>query len=45
MVLRMKMAVIWVVAPSSLIEVISIITMMMEAASTTEVLVNFYQTT
>jgi hypothetical protein len=41
-----KMAVFWVVAPCSLAaSIISvIITLMMEAASTSETLVNFYQT-
>jgi hypothetical protein len=39
----MKMAVFWVVAPCSLVEVVaSIIRAMMEAASTSETLVNFY---
>jgi VanZ family protein len=52
----MKMAVFWVVAPSSLVEVyqhfrgtcasiIRMITLMVEAAITSEILVNFYQTT
>jgi hypothetical protein len=42
----MKMAVFWVVAPCSLVEVIiAIIALMMEAARTSETLVNFYQTT
>jgi hypothetical protein len=46
----MKMAVFWVVATSSLVEVYqsfrgaSIISLMMEAARTSETLVNFYQT-
>jgi hypothetical protein len=49
------MAVFWVVAPCSLVEVYqrfrglycsnNIIAVMMEAASTSETLVNFYQTT
>jgi hypothetical protein len=40
------MAVFWVVAPRRLVEVVaSIIRAMMEAASTSETLVNFYQTT
>jgi hypothetical protein len=38
----MKMAVFWIVAPCSLVEAI---TLMMEAASTSETSVNFYQTT
>jgi hypothetical protein len=38
------MAVFWVVAPCSLVEEV-IIALMMEAASTSETLVNFYQTT
>jgi hypothetical protein len=40
-------AVFWVVAPCSLLEVLaaSIIRLMMEAARTSETLVNFYQTT
>jgi hypothetical protein len=38
----MKIAVFWVVAPCSLVEVRA---MMMEAARTSETLVNFYQTT
>jgi hypothetical protein len=37
--IRLKRAVFWVVAPCSLI------TLMMEAARTSETLVNFYQTT
>jgi hypothetical protein len=49
----MKMAVFWVVAPCSLVEVTdvsevlaaSIIRVMMEAASTSELSVNCYQTT
>jgi hypothetical protein len=36
----MKMAVFWVVTPCSMI-----VTLMMEAASTSETLVNFYQNT
>jgi hypothetical protein len=42
MVASMKMTVFWVVAPYSLVEVIAL---MMEAASTSEISVNFYQTT
>jgi hypothetical protein len=38
----MKMAVFWVVAPCTLLEVIAL---MMEVASTSETSVNFYQTT
>jgi hypothetical protein len=38
----MKMAVFWVLAPCSLVEDIAL---MMEAARTSETLVNFYQTT
>jgi hypothetical protein len=51
----MKMAVFWVVAPSSLVEVYQYFrstcclhhqgALMMEAASTSEMSVNFYQTT
>jgi hypothetical protein len=42
----MKMAVFWVVAPCSLVEVVaSIIRAMMEAARTSETLVTFHQTT
>jgi hypothetical protein len=47
----LKMAVFWVVAPCRLVEVFSevlaafIIALMMEAASTSEMSVNFYQTT
>jgi uncharacterized protein YecA (UPF0149 family) len=45
----MKMAIFWVVAPCSLAEVykhfMSLIALMMEAARTSETLVNFYQTT
>jgi hypothetical protein len=41
----MKMAVFWVVAPCSLVEVYQLIALMMEAARTSETLVNFYQTT
>jgi hypothetical protein len=41
MAVSMKMAVFWVVAPGSLVEV----ALVMEAASTSETLVNFYQTT
>jgi hypothetical protein len=45
----MKIAVFWVVAPCSLVEVnqltMSVIALMMEAARTSETLVNFYQTT
>jgi hypothetical protein len=39
----MKMAVFWVVEPCSL--VVRAITLMMEAASTSETSANFYQTT
>jgi hypothetical protein len=39
------MAVFWVVAPCSLVEVYSsVVTLMMEAAGTSEVSVNFHQT-
>jgi hypothetical protein len=38
----MTMAVFWVVAPCSLVELIAL---MMEAASTSEMLANVYQTT
>jgi hypothetical protein len=41
MAMSMKMAVFWVVLPYSLIE----IALMMEAAGTSEMSVNFYQTT
>jgi hypothetical protein len=44
----MKIAVFWVVAPCSLVEVYQrfrAIALMMEAARTSETLVNFYQTT
>jgi hypothetical protein len=41
----MKMAVFWVVMPCSLVVCSLAITLMMEAASTSEMLVNFYQTT
>jgi hypothetical protein len=42
----MKMAVFWVVAPCSLVEVYRrFIALMMEAASTSETSVNFHQTT
>jgi hypothetical protein len=47
----MKMTIFWDVAPCSLVEVVSevlaacITAMMMEAASTSEKSVNFYQTT
>jgi hypothetical protein len=41
----MKMAVFWVVARCSLIEVYRRQALMMEAASTSETSVNFYQTT
>jgi hypothetical protein len=47
----MKMAVFWVVAPCSLVEVyrssfiIRAIALMMETASTSEMSINFYQTT
>jgi hypothetical protein len=40
-----KMAVFWVVAPFSLVEVYQLIALMMEAARTSETSVNFYQTT
>jgi hypothetical protein len=40
-----KMAVFWVAAPCSLVEVYRHITLMMEAASISETSVNFYQTT
>jgi hypothetical protein len=43
-----KMAVFWVVEPCSLVEasiIRAIITLMMEAASTSETSINFYQTT
>jgi hypothetical protein len=43
MVVSMKMVVLWVVAPCSLVEVL--ITLMMEAASTSETSLIFYQTT
>jgi hypothetical protein len=43
MVASMKKAVFWVVAPCSLIEITH--TLIMEAASTSEMSVNFYQTT
>jgi hypothetical protein len=39
------MAVFWVVAPCSLVEVYQAIALMIEAARTSETLVNFYQTT
>jgi hypothetical protein len=42
------MAVFWIAAPCSLVEVyqrFGVIAMMMEAARTSETLVNFYQTT
>jgi hypothetical protein len=45
MVVSTKMAVFWVVAPCSLVEAFRFITLMMEAARTSETLVNFYQTT
>jgi hypothetical protein len=44
----MKMAVFWVVAPCSLVEVyrrFRVIALMMQAVSTSETSVNFYQTT
>jgi hypothetical protein len=41
----MKIALFWVVAPCSLVEVYQSIALMMEAARTSETLVNFYQTT
>jgi hypothetical protein len=40
-----KMAVFWVAAPCSLIDVYQLIALMMEAASTSETLDNLYQTT
>jgi hypothetical protein len=39
------MAVFWVVAPKSLIEIYQRFALMMEAARSSETLVNFYQTT
>jgi hypothetical protein len=49
MAASVKMAVFWVVAPCSLVEVYRYFRgncdLMMEAASTFETLVNFYQTT
>jgi hypothetical protein len=52
MVASVKMAVFWVVAPCSLVEVYqrfggacNLAALMMEAASTSGTLVNFYQTT
>jgi hypothetical protein len=53
MAARMKMAVFWVVVPCSLVEVyrfrgpccLHLIALMMKAASTSETLVNIYQTT
>jgi hypothetical protein len=49
MVASMKMAVFWVVAPCNLLEIYwhfsKLIALMMESASTSEMLVNFYQTT
>jgi hypothetical protein len=41
----MKMSVSWVFAPCSLVEVYRLIALMMEATSTTETSVNFYQIT
>jgi hypothetical protein len=42
---RNKMAVFWIVAPCSLVEVYQrLIALMMEAAGTSETLVNSYQT-
>jgi hypothetical protein len=41
----MKMTVFWDVAPCSLVEVSLLIALMMEAESTSETSVNFYQTT
>jgi hypothetical protein len=41
----MKMTVFWDVVPCSLVEVYWVIALMMEAASASEILVNFYQTT
>jgi hypothetical protein len=43
--LSLKMAVFWVVAPCSLVEVYRLIALMMKAASTSEMSVNIYQTT
>jgi hypothetical protein len=43
--LKMKLAVFWVVVPCSLVDVYRPIALMMEAASTSETSVNFYQTT
>jgi hypothetical protein len=42
---KRKMAVFWIVALCSLVEVYQCIALMMEAARTSETLVNFYQTT
>jgi hypothetical protein len=39
------MAVFWVVAPCSLVEIYQFIALMMEAARSSETLVSFYQTT
>jgi hypothetical protein len=39
------MAVFWVVAPYSLLEIYQRFALMMEAARSSETLVNFYQTT
>jgi hypothetical protein len=44
-VVSTKMAVFWVMAPCSLVEVYRFIALMMEAARTSETSVNFYQTT
>jgi hypothetical protein len=45
MAVSMKMAVFWVVMPCSLVEVYQLFALMMDAARTSETLVNFYQTT
>jgi hypothetical protein len=42
---RLKMAVFWVVATCSLVEVYKAIALMMEAVITSETSVNFYQNT
>jgi hypothetical protein len=44
MAARMKMVVFWVAAPCSLVE-FYLITLMMEAVSTSETTINYYQTT
>jgi hypothetical protein len=41
----MKITVFWNVAPCSLVKVYRLIALIMEAASTSETSVNFYQTT